>query len=225
MKKILAVILLTLVGAPAWAEEPAAGQPSGNDMQRLYQYVLTKSYQTLSDSTALMGEEKIRPGCKAIKIKGRTAMSVLERPEFAPEAEFPRKGVWMDHVLMESCGKSSRQNLLLIAQKEGAPRAVTMIPGDTMASPVLQRDVFMSVSMAFMVQKKCQKGEVIPINSVLPPDQSSVVTKNGVKSIVGPWEEVWSLQGCGTQADYRVLMTPKPDGGTSFAASIIEPGK
>ena len=83
------------------------------------------------------------------------------------------------------------------------------VPGRTVASPTLQRDVTQMIMAidggqdAGCRQRKIVNTEVVSVN---PGARSGV--------------ERWTLDRCGTLVNYRVMFTASPRGGTDFGVQL-----
>jgi len=80
-----------------------------------------------------------------------------------------------------------------------------MVPGQTTASPLLQRDILQFI-LALDDDRDCKQRTLVKTEVVNP-----ATSANGFTAV-----ERWTLDRCGTPTPYRVIMHPGPRGGTDF---------
>lgn len=112
------------------------------------------------------------------------------------------------------CDVQVRRNFLAIL--EGSQlRMVHLLPGTTLADPVLQRDAAVGVitSAALERPRECtQPGAVIDTTVIDRPERHSA-----------PWTEAWTVMQCGTKLPVTVTFTPTQDRGTSWSVRRPRP--
>jgi hypothetical protein len=79
------------------------------------------------------------------------------------------------------------------------------VPGKTVASPLLQRDILQFI-LALDSDKDCDQRKLVNTEIVTPPTSANSFTA----------VERWTLDRCGRATPYRVIMTPSPRGGTDY---------
>lgn len=79
------------------------------------------------------------------------------------------------------------------------------VPGKTVASPVLQRDILQFI-LALDSDKDCNQRKLVNTEIVIPPTSANSFTA----------VERWTLDRCGKPTPYQVIMSPSPRGGTDF---------
>ena len=81
------------------------------------------------------------------------------------------------------------------------------LPGKTVASPVLQRDILqMILALDSGGDKDCNQRKIVNTEIVSPPTSANSFTS----------VERWTLDRCGKPIPYQVIMSPSPRGGTDF---------
>lgn len=86
----------------------------------------------------------------------------------------------------------------------------SVVPGQTQASPTLQRDVFAAILLRErLVAPKCRHHQVV--------DTKVIVTLGDHRGV-----ERWTLKRCGKRVFYRIEYWPGSQGGTDFAI-MLEP--
>ncbi len=93
------------------------------------------------------------------------------------------------------------------------------LPGETIAEPLLQRDLLIPVvATAAQYNKKCQSYSVSNTKLVaLKVDEKHV--KKG-RYLNGAWVEVWTVDRCNTQVLVPIKFTLDGKGGTYYAISM-----
>ena len=141
------------------------------------------------------------------------ALAMLEAPVFDEKGE-PQSGRWVEHVLVEGCGRPWRLNVLMLVPKPGTLATVPMAPGTTRADPVLQRD---AASFAFAAARIDPKG--------CKPIYLADTAYRGVSlepaTIKGkpPWSEIWTVAQCDRKIMVALTFTPGV-GGIAIAARL-----
>jgi hypothetical protein len=95
-------------------------------------------------------------------------------------------------------------------------------PGLSFADTVLQQDVTVHARLmaSEKLRVKCPTFKVIQVNTVLPqPGIKSL--GNGMYKPFGPWQERWTVSGCGTQTTVKMIFIPDkpPLKGTTWHVS------
>jgi hypothetical protein len=86
-----------------------------------------------------------------------------------------------------------------------------LVPGQTNADPLLQRDVLQGVAAATAPVRpaNCDKTYVTDTQVTKPTDSA------------GLWVERWTYDLCGTRAQTDMTFTPSNRGGTTWSAKIV----
>ncbi|HEY7972267.1 MAG TPA: hypothetical protein VID96_05030, partial [Xanthobacteraceae bacterium] len=103
-------------------------------------------------------------------------------------------------------------SFLMILDKDQL-RTVAMLPGESAADPLLQRDAMQGALAALIpaTPKDC-KHTVATDTSVTgsPPNGRD------------PWVERWTFDLCGKKAALDVTFTPSPNGGTDWSTTLAK---
>ncbi len=119
-------------------------------------------------------------------------------------ASSPLEGARTAHVQIEACNVTRQQNVL-IAQGQ-PPVAVLLLPGLTIADPVLQRDTMLALRPMGSAVLGCPQVSIV---------DTAVTRFDG--NVRLPWTERWMLMGCGRTRPFEVNFVPgAPGTGTTF---------
>ena len=128
--------------------------------------------------------------------------------------------VIIEHVRVTGCGRVSRHNLMIFRGRSGGWTAVALVPGASLASPVLQRDSYTAAVRA-----------VIQLSPDAPcPPGSDITQRLRFGEIIlvsaprgGVWVERIPLRYCGLDRSMQVTYTLTPDGGADYALRPLFP--
>jgi len=95
--------------------------------------------------------------------------------------------------------------LLMKVGATPGPAVSPMVPGETTASPLLQRDI-LHYMLALDGDQDCKQRTLVKTEVVTPPTAA-----NGFTAV-----ERWTLDRCGTPTPYQIILTPSPRGGADF---------
>lgn len=150
--------------------------------------------------------------CKGepFKIK-RLGYEVVQPILFGEGRVNPKSGVWMESVDMLVCGERKKTRYFVMAQNGAEPRMLLMLPGDSKADPMLQRDAMMYALIAVASDEKtkaCNKRPNVVTTKYQSRDDKS-----------GAWVEDWTVDVCGSEK--VVVMTFQPDKtGTTISTKL-----
>jgi len=116
---------------------------------------------------------------------------------------------WIERYVV-ACNPRTVRNFLMLLEGE-QPRAMELVPGETNADPLLQRDVLQGAAAATAAVRPatCDKTYVVDTQVTQPQDRG------------GMWVERWSYDLCGTKAQTDMTFTPS-DRGTTWGAKIVQ---
>lgn len=147
------------------------------------------------------------------------AIVILEPIHMSDGALHPNRGAWQYKYGFERCGEVQIYNALVVAQQGQPPRYISLMPGRTLASPLLMRDTLPVVMMKVAAEsrgvgdgRQCDDFAILDSTVTLPPrtiDQTK-------RSIGEAWEEGWTVRYCGKAHMVPVCFSPDGAGGTSF---------
>jgi hypothetical protein len=152
----------------------------------------------------------LKAECAELKLVSRKSLSVLAPPQFVAGSTIPEGGQWIDHAIVNRCGTNTQRNLLIIARGQKQLQAVALLPGETIASPLLQRDAMTSGMVPVTVKLGCDHRSIAVIDTAL-----SGPVAQGV-----PWKEDWTYAGCGKMAVVTITFSPDGKGGAYFSATL-----
>jgi hypothetical protein len=130
--------------------------------------------------------------------------------QFGKDGE-PISGEWREGVVASGCGAPITLNILTRITAPATLATGFLLPGDTIADPILQNYAqSFALKAAGGLPAGCEDGYVA--NTAFSGYDSSNPNGNG-----GPWKEIWTLALCGPPK--RVLMHFIPDAtGTTINA-------
>ena len=116
---------------------------------------------------------------------------------------------WVETVPGTACGQARRYSVLVLI-RSGKARVVSLLPGDSIASPQLQQDARLPLSGAVAgVVLKGQNCTVDVLDTHLVGSAPSVPKQ--------PWNELWTVGACGKRLNVPIQFVPDAVGpGTSI---------
>ncbi len=197
----LAALFLAMAGpADAQGLDAATGE-------KFSRFVASKDYFDWLRSRIAQGEPvPLRESCADVKPTTRIRLILVRPPTFA-DTPFPGSGAWIEQLTVNRCGTEVARNLL-IEVKDGRALAMSLLPGRTNASPLLQRDAALPAEVAAKAKANC-KDRMYVVDTAIDGEM-----KRGAA-----WRETWTFMGCkGTKSQVAMTFTPDGKGGTNFAA-------
>lgn len=224
----LALAALLALTAPAFAqtaEQPSVPAPppaaanAANMAQRFEAYATSDGYKKSIGQIAVMGSTIHHPECKDHKAVKRAAITIYAGPIFA-EGMHPVNGLWLDRILMDVCGKTTYENILVQGQPGTTPKAALKMPGQTSANPPMQ-DLVLKDIVAALAAKKCTDvAQIIPVDSIAGKEtKPRKVDQRGVL-MEGAWKETWNLRACGKTVSATVDFTTDGKGGLNHKVKM-----
>lgn len=184
---------------------------------------------TLSDLLLALDASERMGGDPHCRSRSVSTTEVLVPVELASQGV---SGRWTERWTVDRCGvsvpyvvkfdRAPDGDLDVSMQREVPEAEATVVPGDTLADPTLQRD-----TLAFLAQRdlseagpeaRCRVRKVVA-TAVLEPLEGSQV--EGDRPVAGRWVERWTLDRCGASVGYVIRFTTTRKG-TTF---IAEPQK
>ena len=217
-----ALVATLAVAAPVLAQnapQPAApGQPE-NPAQRFERYATSEGYKKSIGQIAVMGSTISKPECKDHKAVKRAAITIYVGPTFA-DGVHPVSGLWMDRILMDSCGKPGHQNILVQAQPGASPKAALKMPGLTNANPPMQDLVIHDVMEGLKAKKCTDQAQVFPLDSTQGKESKSRKIDAKGMLVEGAWKETWSFRACGKTVTATVDFAADGKGGLTHKVKM-----
>lgn len=130
--------------------------------------------------------------------------------EIIPYPVKPGAVSWIERYVV-ACTPRTMRNFLLILEGE-QPRSIELLPGNTNADPLLQRDALQGAG-AFagaVAPKGCDKRTVTETRLVSKIERGA------------PWQERWTYDLCGAKAEVEMTFTPAAGRGTTWGAKLIK---
>ena len=137
----------------------------------------------------------------------------------------PTSGVWKLTTRWTGCGKSKTFNLFYNIVSGGQSSRTALLPGATIADPLLQRDAIGYAKLAVEANGPKPAG----CNSIRVVDTTfgaSGAAAPTVRPGVDPrsWTESWTVDACGAMGIVKVSFLPDATG-TTISASVDRPTK
>lgn len=171
--------------------------------QNVAQKIFSEAYTPIRQQAIVRSQQSV-PGFQC------PADPQIALPVIIPYPVKPGAVSWIERYIV-ACNPRTVRNFLLLLEGE-QPRVMELIPGQTNADPLLQRDVLQGVAAATAPVRpaNCDKTFVIDTQVTKPADSAGV------------WVERWSYDLCGTKAQTDMTFTPSGRGGTDWAAKIVQ---
>jgi hypothetical protein len=198
---LIASLALAAIASPAIAQSPP---PAAFDSIRS-----SANYNTVILTTYKNYEASLSTHCADLEITAKQPPHILAAFQLNDKGEI-LNAAWKEVEDGTACGQHRRYNALVVF-REGKATVIGELPGETISSPILQRDSVPYENTAVAAGPDC-KSEVLDTHLVngLPTRQS-----NGILS---PWDEHWDIRSCGK--NYVVTMHFIPDAtGTTIRTS------
>ena len=118
---------------------------------------------------------------------------------------------WIEHYVV-MCKPPTQRSFLMVLDKDQL-RTVAMLPGESAADPLLQRDAMQGALAALIpaTPKDCE-------HTVATDTSITGSPPNGRD----PWVERWTFDLCGKKAALDVTFTPSPNGGTDWSTTLAK---
>lgn len=204
----------------AFSQEAVAQDQPGSP--ELREFVGKEPELSAVTAVAMATQKALEPECVDPVITPTNLVVVLEPVEF--QAGGPQKGAWTQRFNATACGKQKVLNVLSFA-KNGVISRVELLPGMTIAGPILQFDAYKQTVpvgvMTYLTFKKkdpkdCLQSRVIDTEFMGFTGTSA----NASQPAPGrPWREVWTVQ---TKCNdvFKLPIDFKPDSrGTGFTVN------
>jgi hypothetical protein len=215
--------LLALMAAPAAAQRPGqiAPAPAPPPAQQVPGYITAKPDNVLrafgqgvaskifSEAYTPIRQQAIVRSQQSVPGFQCPADPQISLPVIIPYPVKPGAISWIERYIV-ACNPRTVRNFLLILEGE-QPRIMELVPGQTNADPLLQRDVLQGAAAATAAVRPatCDKTYVIDTQVTKPADSAGI------------WIERWTYDLCGTKAQTDMTFTPS-DRGTTWGAKIVQ---
>ncbi len=210
MKKLTAIIILATLLNPlaAQAQEKAAD-------------AFAAVLQNAGHKAAVMDAAKqsaawAHMACPAASFSPVPEIGVYAPIQFNPAGQ-PAAGEWREGVIATGCGTSLTLNVLTKVTAPATLASGPLLPGGTIADPILQNDAQKNaVAAAGGIPPSCKDAYIAntdfggyegPADSSLPKTAQAA-----------PWRETWTLSLCTTTKNVVLHFTPTANGVTIHAS-------
>lgn len=202
----IAFVALAAEGSTGAAQTPA---PDAETAQKFASFATSPAYfGFLQERLPQLEPAPLRAACSDIKPIQRKRLALIATPVFVGDAKQPSGGAWIDQLRVSRCGTETVRTLV-ISVKDANLQLAALLPGETVTAITLQRDAAPAAEERAKQKTSCaEKMQVVDTRV------------EGEVKPGAPWQETWTLQGCGAAtADIGMTFTPDGQGGVTFAAA------
>lgn len=192
------------------------------DNGALRQYIESQEFRTQLQQFGMQWDRSIigkQPDCRDRLLAKPVLFEELEEVRFGSDDVKPTTGAWLTRFLLDRCGRTVMYNIVAVARPVESSKLVRLVPGNTLASARLMRDVYdQAIPMAGVVEMS-RLGKDYSCEKPVIVEDTEVVRRPEVVNapITSQWEEVWSVKMCDERVDIRLCFTPDGNGGTYFS--------
>lgn len=155
-------------------------------------------------------ENAVLRAAQAVLASGSCRKAVAGIAEAPIRLRDPRhRGALWQPVRVEGCGRRSRLNMLVAPAPGGNANVTLLLPGTTVADPLLQREGLRLVLMA--VKDSAPGCDRVVVNDT-STDAAAIGTPPEIGSAARPWSEIWTLSACGRALAVPVRFAPGRNG-------------
>lgn len=193
---------------------------AGSDDGKLGLFLKSKAYNQRLYAMAAGMDRKLGIFCSEGEyvIQPWTFMP-LKPISFATERSAPVSGTWYQRFTVVRCGEDKIYNTLAIARGDAPLKLVALLPGRTIASPLLMLNALEDVTSVAAL-KGAPDCESVMIADTDLIDREAVYARLEAGGTVEDWREVWTVKHCAEHIPVYVRFSGNGRGGTSFAASL-----
>jgi len=155
--------------------------------------------------------------CKAARYTQAPEVGVYAPVQFDTTGA-PVSGEWREGIVVSGCGPALRLNVLTKVTAPSTLATGALLPGETIADPVLQNVAqFYAVKAAGGLPKTCPEAYVANTAFIGFAQTANALTP--ATQNVTPWREVWTLDLCKIVKRVTLDFVPSPQG-VSVAAKL-----
>lgn len=138
---------------------------------------------------------------------------------FATDKSAPVSGTWYQRFTVARCGEDKIYNTLAIAKGDTPLRLVALLPGRTIASPLLMLNALEDVTRlaGLKGEPDCESVMIADTDLI---DREAVYAELKAGHTVADWQEVWTVKHCAQHIPVYVHFSGDGHGGTSFETSL-----
>jgi hypothetical protein len=180
--------------------------------------------QDAGHKAEVLGAAQATPAWATLACKTATYQQVPEIGVYLPvkfdKTGAPVAGEWREGLLATGCGARMRLNVLTKVTAPSTLASGALLPGDTIADPVLQNAAELyAVKAAGGLPPTCKEAFVRDTNFGGFQGPQSKALPAG--EIAAPWKETWYLDLCGTDKTVTLKFDPSAQG-VSIGAALVK---
>lgn len=189
------VLLLVgfIVAMPVMADDAAVA--------KLETYLRTPEIEAKVYTLLVADEMRITPACKEVEPARASRVSVFGDVAFN-DAGVATEGRWTARYPVRVCNKAVLRSVAFAARANGELEISPMVPGESLADPLLQLDT----KKAFAVAVQKMIGEC---SKIVVRDTQVVTVPAKLNS---PWREAWIAHACDRDVGQVLEFEPNKDG-------------
>jgi hypothetical protein len=214
---------LVLAFSAIWLLSSAAAQPPAPIplSPELKTFLMLPDQRKAIDESSAKAWASQVPGCTEPKVTQRNVL-ILEAPKFDAQGS-PLSGNWRVITHIDGCAETRIISLQYWFPASGKLATTLMLPGTSIADPLLQRDaiLYAQTGMAAIAPRDCKESPVI--NTQFKSWDSAELP--GAKGAVRrPWTEEWTVRLCGVSGVVPMHFVPDATG-TTIHSEVLKPSK
>jgi hypothetical protein len=171
--------------------------------------------QNAGHKAAVMDSAKQSPAwshmaCPSASFSPAPEVGVYAPIEFNPAGQ-PVAGEWREGVIATGCGTSVTLNVLTKVTAPATLASGPLLPGGTIADPILQNNAQINaVAAAGGIPASCKDAYIA--NTSFGGYEGAANTAPPKAGQSAPWRETWTISLCGTTKNVVLHFTPTADG-------------
>lgn len=197
----------------------AFGNVANGEDQDIPEYFRTKEFQKALYDLGVYWDRnilKLQMTCESSYHLKPIGMRVVEPMQSDSSSLHPSDGIWTVKFNFTRCKESIVYNALVIAREKQTPKVVPLVPGNTIASPQLIRDVYVGgVPMIVGIEGGGTECENTSVRSTQVTMEPTTVMLDGEQQH-GVWEETWTVKHCNQDIEMTFCFIPDGKGGTHW---------
>lgn len=205
------------ISASIWVVLAVLAVPLGAAAQEKASDAFAAVMQNAGHKAAVLDAARQSPAwthmaCPNATFAQQPEIGVYAPIQFNPAGQ-PVAGEWREGLIATGCGTTVTLNVLTKVTAPATLASGPLLPGGTIADPVLQNDAQANaVAAAGGIPPACKDAYIAntnfdayegPPNKALPKGEQAA-----------PWRETWTLSLCGTTKKVLMHFTPSPQGVT-----------
>ncbi len=150
--------------------------------------------------------------CPSATFAPQPEIGVYVPIQFNPAGQ-PVAGQWREGIIATGCGATATLNVLTKVTAPATLATGPLLPGGTIADPVLQNDAqTYAVIAAGGIPASCKDAYIANTNFDAYEGPANPALPKGEQA--APWRETWTLSLCGTTKNVVLHFSPDPKGVT-----------